>query len=309
MDLNKCLFLYSVFKAGSFRLAAEQNYLSYSAVAKKVALIEAELGFTVFNRSSKTDSLSLTVDGIFFMSQIEPVYEEANRFEESISSYVNRNVVIRIGILGSWKDMEKQYAGNRGNTITIQLVKNASIIKLFNALSRNLIDCGLIRTIGNDKDEQFDSYEFSRFSIEKLFSAKGMVCICNKEALIAKNSVISSEDADSLIGYKAVICTPMAAISEWEYAFDSYFERGSVFSDISLYSGKDIYKDISTIDQRTLFFMPKDIVQLNKIKTNKISVIPFEKWKLSYDSYFVTNSGDCRNMITDIKNKIKADSF
>lgn len=71
---------------GSFTAAAEQLGLTKSAVGKSVSRLEARLGLTLFQRSTRR--LSLTPDGEAFLSRCQQAIDILEQAEAELTSHV-----------------------------------------------------------------------------------------------------------------------------------------------------------------------------------------------------------------------------
>lgn len=85
MDINYELYkvFYHVAKSLSFSEAAEELFISQSAVSQSVKLLEKRLGQTLFVRNTKR--VSLTPEGEMLMKHIEPAIQLINRGENQLS--------------------------------------------------------------------------------------------------------------------------------------------------------------------------------------------------------------------------------
>lgn len=70
-------------QTGSFVTAADQLGLSASAVSKSISRLESALGVTLFNRSTR--SLSLTVEGELFYARSRRILDELEQAEQELS--------------------------------------------------------------------------------------------------------------------------------------------------------------------------------------------------------------------------------
>lgn len=65
--LKQLKYFQSVVRLGSFSAAAEENFISQSAISQQVQSLERELGFALLVRKNR--SFSLTPAGEYFCSQ------------------------------------------------------------------------------------------------------------------------------------------------------------------------------------------------------------------------------------------------
>jgi DNA-binding transcriptional LysR family regulator len=74
MDFRKLKYVLAVAKDRSFTLAAKRIHISQSAISEQVRLLEDEVGFPIFNRTSR--GIQLTDHGRLFLHEAERVYNE-----------------------------------------------------------------------------------------------------------------------------------------------------------------------------------------------------------------------------------------
>ncbi|MGY0615593.1 LysR family transcriptional regulator [Vibrio sp. FJH11] len=75
-------------KTGSFTAAGERLGLTKSAVGKSVARLEERLGITLFNRTTR--SLSLTADGERYLASCQSALHILERAEQELTSHISR---------------------------------------------------------------------------------------------------------------------------------------------------------------------------------------------------------------------------
>ncbi len=75
-------------QAGSFTAAAERLGVTKSAMGKAVSRLEQRLGLTLFNRTTR--SLSLTVDGEHYLQSCQNALEILNSAESELTSHIAR---------------------------------------------------------------------------------------------------------------------------------------------------------------------------------------------------------------------------
>lgn len=84
MDINTLKAFVAVAETGSFSLAAERIYLTQSAVSKRIAALEGELGVRLFDRIGKSTSLSEA--GRKLLPRADHLLQEMEDIQRSISN-------------------------------------------------------------------------------------------------------------------------------------------------------------------------------------------------------------------------------
>lgn len=85
MDTNSLELMNDVARYGSFARAARQHRLDPSSVSRIISQIEAELGFRIFQRTTR--SMSLTEAGRLYVQRIEAVLQEFDAAAEEASAF------------------------------------------------------------------------------------------------------------------------------------------------------------------------------------------------------------------------------
>ena len=81
--LRNMEYVYAVFKAGSFSLAAEKLYLTQPCLSAMVKKAEEQLGVPIFDR--KTKPLALTEYGVKYIEYIEKMQKLESEFEQYLN--------------------------------------------------------------------------------------------------------------------------------------------------------------------------------------------------------------------------------
>lgn len=84
MQLSQLRAVIDIAQTGSINAVAKTSFMSQSALSVSVRELEKELGITIFTRSSK--GISLTSDGVEFLSYARQVVEQADILQEHFSA-------------------------------------------------------------------------------------------------------------------------------------------------------------------------------------------------------------------------------
>lgn len=89
-------YFISIVKNNSFTEAAEENYISQSAISQAIKSLEDELGVKLLKRSNR--SFTLTDAGEYFYKQSIIMVDEVDRLEQNIKKIaMQKNDILRIG--------------------------------------------------------------------------------------------------------------------------------------------------------------------------------------------------------------------
>lgn len=86
-DFERVAYFLHVCECGSVSKAAEKLYISPQALNKQIRLLEEELGEKLFQRTTRT--LSLTSFGTFFRNQMQPVYHLYQTARAQVANYLD----------------------------------------------------------------------------------------------------------------------------------------------------------------------------------------------------------------------------
>ena len=77
MTLLQMSYILEVDRCGSINRAAQNLFVSQSALSSAIAEVERELGITIFHRSNR--GIALTEDGRELLNQIIPIVERSRK--------------------------------------------------------------------------------------------------------------------------------------------------------------------------------------------------------------------------------------
>lgn len=109
MLLKYMTYFIAVVDAGSFTKAAEECYISQSAISQQIKALEKELGVDLIKREHR--SFQLTVAGEYFYRHGKGLLEEIRQLkEETIRRGSEEELSLRIGYLKCHGAMELHHA-------------------------------------------------------------------------------------------------------------------------------------------------------------------------------------------------------
>ena len=122
MLLKQLKYFISIIEKGNFTEAAEENYISQSAISQQIQSLENELGYKLLIREKRT--FTLTPAGKYIYNQSKNILENIENMQEKAKFIAsNNNYSIKIGYL-------KNYTGNELQRAIVELY----IDTLFGAL-------------------------------------------------------------------------------------------------------------------------------------------------------------------------------
>ena len=217
MLLKQMEYFISVIDNNSFTEAAQQCYISQSAISQQIKALEDDLGVPLLIRSNRT--FKVTPAGEYFYRQSKILLDEANRLKrDTISIGDNVDYSLTIGYLYSYKGQELQHA------IAVFSSENPDVdIKVKSGNHEELYE--LLR---NDQADILLSDQRRAFS--KGFLNKHLLTSdCYVE--LSSNSTLSSLDTITISELSKVPCIIVASTNQREneqaYYQDTLRHQGS----------------------------------------------------------------------------------
>lgn len=105
MLFKQMQYFISIVKNNSFTEAAEENYISQSAISQAIKSLEDELGVKLLKRSNR--SFTLTNAGEYFYKQCLIMVDEVDRIEQNLRKIATqKNDELRIGNINNYCGLE-----------------------------------------------------------------------------------------------------------------------------------------------------------------------------------------------------------
>lgn len=180
MMLRQLQYFYAVVRTGSFTEAAEECFISQSAISQQIKALENDLGVKLLVRENR--SFHLTKAGEYLYRKGGQLLEDFERIKnETIQIGCGNQNVLRLGYLKTYSGSELLNAVLEYNDIypnTQVHIQNGNHEALYHLLNSNQIDLAL-----NDQRRAF-SDEYVNFN---LFEAKYFIVIHEKHPMSGKS--------------------------------------------------------------------------------------------------------------------------
>lgn len=109
MLLKQLKYFISIVEKGNFTEAAEENYISQSAISQQIQSLENELGYKLLIREKRT--FTLTPAGKYIYDQSKNIIENIEDMQEKAKFIANtKNYSIKIGYLKNYTGKKMQKA-------------------------------------------------------------------------------------------------------------------------------------------------------------------------------------------------------
>lgn len=191
MLLRQMKYFLSVADCKSFSEAAEQCYISQSAISQQMKILEDELGTELIKRSNRR--FQLTNTGEYFYSKSKEIVRETEELKEKIRQMENsQNKQFRIGCRSSYR------IRSLCNAMNYYLVEHADVNidvvygdhdELMAMLHRGELDA-----VFNDLRHENEKHDFGSVLIEE---EEGLVAV-SKRSPLAERERIDVEDLKSI---------------------------------------------------------------------------------------------------------------
>lgn len=208
MMLKQIKYFITVVKYNSFTEAAEECYISQSAISQQIRALEEDLGVKLICRENR--KFSLTPAGEYFYNQSIILLDEAERIcKETVRIDKKNNRQIRIGYLKCYGGQELQHA------IAIFTEQHPNVdIHIVNGTHEELYDLlrfGKVDLVLNDQRRAFSS-EYENFHLYR--------CYCYTE--ISNRNALSTLEKVTMDDLKSIPCILVSSKEQQENEKDYY---------------------------------------------------------------------------------------
>ncbi len=208
MLFKQMQYFISIIKNNSFTEAAEENYISQSAISQAIKSLEDELGVKLFQRKNR--GFTLTSAGEYFYKQSLIIVDEIDRIKQSIVRIsTQKNDVLRIGYIISYCGFEIRNAIVKFSEIYPDIdieIHTGNHEELYELIRNDKIDI-IINDQRRALSEEYVNYYLCRSSC--------YIEVSNK-SLISKLKEVTFEDL------KQIPCIVIASKSQQEIEIEYY---------------------------------------------------------------------------------------
>lgn len=210
MLFKQLKYFETVARLQSFTAAANECFISQSAISQQIKQLEDYLGVALIERKGK--NFELTAEGKFLQKKAKRLLEEASRIRFELLTYRDPASTLRIGVLNRYDEIEIEQA------LTAFSAKHPNCVITVTALNHEQLYSGIL-------ENQFDLLVSDRrralsdkFQNVKLFNADCFIEVSPASALYGKSEV----DIDELRSQTGILISDdeKAAISEERFFHD-----------------------------------------------------------------------------------------
>lgn len=200
----------AVVDCGSFTEAAEQCYISQSAISQQIQSLEKELGVELIHRQNR--KFSLTPAGEYFYSQCKVILEEVEKVQqETIRIGQNDELQLRIGYLRCYSGQELHQAVAEFSRLYPEVA--ISIVNGTHEELYDLLRSGGVDLILSDQRRAFSS-QYENYQL--------LQCGCYAELSVRNR--LSSQESVELESLKRTPCILISS-REQQNTEQDYFQN------------------------------------------------------------------------------------
>jgi DNA-binding transcriptional LysR family regulator len=238
MTLQQIRYVIGIADCGSFNRASEKLFVSQPSLTSAVHDLERELGFSVFNRSSK--GVSLTFDGANFLADARSLYEN---YESILNKYIRRDEKkFSVSTLHypfatkSFADIVRRFAPE-GYSFEIREMKISRVVE---DVFRRRSELGIIYLSETNRREILDDLDSKNLEFHHLTECNAFVFL-HKNHPVAKKESLSLDD---LANFPCIICE--------QEDLSSFFSRETL-------ELPQLKKAVKTVDRATILNLVEEL--------------------------------------------------
>lgn len=217
MELRQMQYFVSIIDNNSFSIAAEENYISQSAISQQIQSLEKELGFDLLVRNNR--KFTLTPAGEFFYKESKKILSNIDNLKVKTKLLANQNkYTLRIGYLLG-------YSGNELMNAIIEFKEKYPEVEI--ELASNNHEEVADQTIAGKFDLMFGD---QRRAFSKLFN-NYLIATLNKYILVANYSDLATKETLTIDDLRnetcIIICSKEQKSVESKYYRDTLDFKGN----------------------------------------------------------------------------------
>lgn len=229
MELRQMQYFVSIIDNNSFSVAAEENYISQSAISQQMQALEKELGYNLLTRKNR--KFELTIAGEYFYKESKKILSDIDNLQIKTKLLAsNDKYTLRVGYLLG-------YSGNELMNTIIEFKEKYPEVEI--ELSSNNHDKIADQTLADNVDLMFGD---QRRAFSNLFN-NYLVATLNKYILVANYSNLAKKEYITIDDIRNETCIIICS-NEQRNVESKYFR------DILDFKGNFIYA--SNLDEAKL---------------------------------------------------------
>lgn len=265
MNLNSFIYAIEIERCGSINRAAQNLYISQSNLSSTIKTLEDELGYKIFNRTSK--GIAPTPEGYLFLQSAKAINAELEKIY-SLPSRLNSSADISLSCTWSSQFLRTFMDYKSKNHPEIQdSYKETGLIQNFQDIQENRYRLAIFYCFHSRTEHHKNEAQKTNLSVELLAENIPAVALLSTDHPLAGKSALSLEDIHTY---------PLALFEDFESAdwlnflnispnqqILYLFDRGAIADTLSMSNHISIIKKgtITKLKENQLIELP--IVDLN----------------------------------------------
>ena len=195
MRIQQLHYIIKIVETGSMNEAAKQLFITQPSLSNAVRDLEREMGIDIFIRNPK--GITLTKDGVEFLSYARQVVEQTNLLEERYKSHTETRELFSVSsqhyafVVNAFVSLLKRADMTRyelflRETRTYEIIED---VKNFRS------EIGVLFLNGYNRDVLTKMFDDNRLTYTSLFKARPHIFV-SKSNPLAKHKVVSLEDLE-----------------------------------------------------------------------------------------------------------------
>ena len=192
MNLNSFIYAIEIERCGSINRAAQNLYLSQSNLSSCIKSLEEELGYKIFNRTSK--GIAPTPEGYLFLQSAKAIQSELEKIQ-NIPSHINSAADISLSATWSSQFLRNFIDFKAKNQPNIQdSYKETGLIQNFQDIQENRYLLAIFYCFHSRAAHHEEEAQKTNLSVELLASDIPAVALLSKKHPLAQMSSLSLID-------------------------------------------------------------------------------------------------------------------
>ena len=229
MRIQQLHYIIKIVETGSMNEAAKQLFITQPSLSNAVRDLEREMGIDIFIRNPK--GITLTKDGVEFLSYARQVVEQTNLLEERYKSHTETRELFSVSsqhyafVVNAFVSLLKRADMTRyelflRETRTYEIIED---VKNFRS------EIGVLFLNSYNRDVLTKMFDDNRLTYTSLFKARPHIFV-SKSNPLAKHEVVSLEDLKKALR-KDTILVSMMMVNNEIGALEPIEEAGKIIKD------------------------------------------------------------------------------
>lgn len=259
MNVQQFRYALEIYRNRSMNKAAQSLYISQPALSQSIRELEKDLGFTIFERSSK--GMTPTVEGYAFLNSIQDFVNTMERLQRDYSSGSDTSAVLRISsnrytfVASAVLDFyEKHCKGTEHFSITFHEVEYSQVV---DDVTGGRSDFGIIHIKDDNLSVQLETLTKKGIHYDKIGTSSSYIVVRKDHPLAALKDVTIAD----ILQYPQVRLTMKDADPYDKYTGFNYVKYGDSKRNFRVDNWGRIYSIVARTDAVTYAITSRDVTK------------------------------------------------